>query len=208
MSTIKVEGPASQRHAQEALALAAGNGNPQTAAVANRVAGMTHLAMGQLVPAEELLSEGRAAAEVVGSQNNLYDALSALALLCVRAGRVAEALNWIEPLQDLLDLGTPGFAPEDLAETAIVETYLAANRIHHAIEFGATGLARRVAAGHGLTVTRLRVVLGRAHAAAGDFVAARSLWEAALPHTIEESLPERADIESLLADLQNCAGAE
>ncbi|MGW8880371.1 tetratricopeptide repeat protein [Streptomyces mirabilis] len=60
---------ASQRHAQEALALAAGNGNPQTAAVAKRVAGMTHLAMGQLVPAEELLSEGRAAAEVVGSQN-------------------------------------------------------------------------------------------------------------------------------------------
>ncbi|WP_371650018.1 hypothetical protein [Streptomyces mirabilis] len=117
---------------------------------------MTHLAMGELATAEELLSEGRTAAELVGSPNNLYDALSALALLCVRAGRVAEALNWI-------------------AETAIVETYLAANRIHHAIEFGATGLARRVAAGHGLTVTRLRVVLGRAHAAAGDFVAARSL---------------------------------
>ncbi|MFF7603267.1 ATP-binding protein [Streptomyces mirabilis] len=195
---------ASQRHAQEALALAAGNGNPQTAAVAKRVAGMTHLAMGELVPAEELLSEGRAAAEVVGSQNNLYDALSALAVLCVRAGRVAEALNWIEPLQDLLDLGTPGFAPEDLAEMAIVETYLAANRLDRALDFGTTALARRVAAGHGLTVTRLRVVLGRAHAAAGDFVAARSLWEAALPHTIEESLPERADIEGLLAALQNC----
>lgn len=147
---------ASQWHAREALAIAAGNGNPQTAAVAKLEAGMTHLAMGELATAEELLSEGRTAAELVGSPNNLYDALSALALLCVRAGRVAEALNWI-------------------AETAIVETYLAANRIHHAIEFGATGLARRVAAGHGLTVTRLRVVLGRAHAAAGDFVAARSL---------------------------------
>lgn len=195
---------ASQWHAREALAIAAGNGNPQTAAVAKFEAGMTHLAMGELATAEELLSEGRTAAELVGSQNNLYDALSALALLCIRAGRVAEALNWIEPLQDLLDLGTPGFAPEDLAETAIVETYLAANRLDHALEFGATGLARRLAAGHGLTVTRLRVVLGRAHAAAGDFVTARSLWEAALPHTIEESLPERADIEGLLADLQNC----
>lgn len=44
---------------------------------------------------------------------------------------------------------------------AIVETYLAASRIDRAVDFGTTAPVRRVAAGHGLTVTRLRVVLGR-----------------------------------------------
>ncbi|WP_217549491.1 NB-ARC domain-containing protein [Streptomyces sp. GbtcB6] len=196
---------ASQRHAEEALGLADQNGTPQTEAVAKLEAGLTQLAMGELEAAEELLSQGRAAAELVGSPNNLYDALSATAVLSIRAGRVADALNWIEPLHDLLDLGVPGFAPEDLAETAIVETYLAANRLDRALDFGTAALARRVAAGHGLTVMRLRVALGRVHAAAGDLMAARSLWEAALPHTMEESLPERTDVEGLLAMLENCA---
>lgn len=195
----------SQRHAQESLALAARNGAPQTEAVAKLQAGLTQLAMGNMEAAEELLFQGRVAAGLVGSQNNLYDALSAVTVFSLRAGRVADALNWIEPLHDLLDQGVPGFAPDDLAETAIVETYLAANRFDRAIDFGTAALARRIAAGHGLTVMRLRVALGRVHAAAGDFVAARSLWEAALPRTIEESLPERADIEGLLDTLENCA---
>ncbi|MEW1772188.1 tetratricopeptide repeat protein [Streptomyces sp. NPDC086777] len=204
---LRIQGDysASRQHAEEALGLAAQNGTPQTEAVAKLEAGLTHLAMGEMETAETLLSQGRAAAELVGSQNNLYDAMSAMTVLSVRAGRVADALYWIEPLHDLLDLGVPGFAPEDLAEAAIVETYLAANRLDRALDFGAAALARRVAAGHGLTVMRLRVALGRVHAAAGDPTTARLLWEAALPHTIEESLPERTDVEGLPATLEHCA---
>lgn len=198
---------ASQRHAQEALALAAGNGNPQTAAVAKRVAGMTHLAMGQLVPAEELLSEGRAAAEVVGSQNNLYDALRPGSPLrsCRACGRGTEldraAAGSAGPGYTRLRTGGSR-RNGDRRDVPRRKPNPPRNRIRCYRAGPPRGRGPRSnghasARGPGTRARCRRRLRGRPVTLGGR-----------APHTIEESLPERADIEGLLADLQNCAGAE
>jgi tetratricopeptide (TPR) repeat protein len=188
-----------QQHVKQAAALAAQSGAAQILAIAALEGGLTALAMGRFAEAEESLTECRNLAEFVGSELNHYDALAALACLCVRTGRASEALEWIEPLRELIARGVVGFAPEDLAEVSIVEAYLATDRLDLALTVGRAALFRRVEIGHGLTATRLRLSLGRVHAADGDLASARSLWKDALPLAIEESLPERAMLEGLLS---------
>jgi tetratricopeptide (TPR) repeat protein len=161
--------------------------------------GMDHLDLDDPETAEALLLESHSTAEQLGSEVDVYDALAGLVLVYARTGRTDEAFTWIAPLRELLDRGQHSYAGDDWAYAAILEAHLAAGRLDEAVAIGVPALDRYDKAGHRLTAMRLRILLGRIHAALGDTEAARRHWESALPYAAEQNLPDRARIEALLA---------
>ena len=174
---------------------------PRLITVAQRGLAMTQLLSGDPATAEVHLLEAHSAVGELGSDIDAFDILAGLVLACVRSGRTGEALTWTTPLRDLMDRGVSGYAGDDWAHAAVLETYLAAGRLDEALALGTRALAQYERAGHRLTALRVRILLGRIHAAQGDHDAARQSWESALPYTIEQSLPDRATIEELLTSL-------
>jgi tetratricopeptide (TPR) repeat protein len=86
-----------------------------------------------------------------------------------------------------------------LGAFGIREAHLSAGLLDEAIAVGEPALQGYDRTGHRLTAMRVRIQLGRIHAAQGNTEAARQHWESALAYAIEESLPDRAVIEDLLA---------
>jgi tetratricopeptide (TPR) repeat protein len=182
----------------ECLAFAERTGATHLIATVKMSLGMTHLDLGDPATAEALLLESHLAAEQLGSEVDVYDALAGLVLVCARTGRTDEAFTWIAPLRELLERGQHSYAGDDWAYAAILEAHLAAGRLDEAVAIGTPALDQYDRAGHRLTAMRLRVLLGQAHAALGDAEAARRHWQSALPYAIEQDLPDRARIEALL----------
>lgn len=87
---------------------------------------------------------------------------------------------------------------DDWAHAAIVEAHLAAGRPEQALAVGVPALTEHERAGCRLSAMRLRVLLGQAQAKMGELAGARVLWEAAIPYTIEQDLPDRRRIDALL----------
>lgn len=162
---------------------------------------MTHLALDDPAAAEPLLLKAHAASVGLNSDVNAYDALAALVLVCARTGRHAEADSWAQNLATLLDRGVSSYSGEDWAYSAIVEAHLAADHPDQALKAGAPALTDHDQAGHRLTVLRLSILVGQAHLAFGDSAEARRLWEAVLPYAIEQRLPERTHLQTLLDGL-------
>lgn len=152
---------------------------------------------GEIAEAEQLLVEAREIVERHGSQDDLLDNLAGLVLVHLRTGSLRQASACAEPLHELVRRGVLGNS-DDLGQIALVELYLAAGRYEEAEALGDEALRSRLADGHRLVATRLRLRLGRVHLARGAVAAAREQWRAALPFAIEQSLPERAELEELL----------
>lgn len=182
----------------EALAFAERTGATHLSATVKIGLGMTHLDLGDPKTAEALLLEANSAALQVGSEIDAYDALAGLVLACTRTGRIDEAFGWIASLRELLERGVPSYTGDDWAYAAIVEAHLAAERFDEALAIGTSALEQSDRAGHRLTAMRLRILLGRIHAAQGNAEAAREHWRSALPYALEQRLPEHARIEALL----------
>jgi tetratricopeptide (TPR) repeat protein len=197
--TIRGEHLEALRLRSECLAYLEQAGITGLITVARRGLAMTQLARGDLAAAEALLRQARAVAVEVGSDIDVFDILAGLVLVCVRTGRTGEALDWAAPLQELLDRGVTSYAGDDWAHAAILEAQLAAGRLDEAIAIGEPALKEYDRAGHRLTAMRVRIRLGRIHAARGERETALQHWKAALPYTIEQSLPERPVIEELLS---------
>jgi tetratricopeptide (TPR) repeat protein len=182
----------------DCLALAERTGATQVTAMAKISMGMTHLAHDDPTTAESLLREGYAAAVTVGSEDLVYDATAGLVLVCTRTGRHDEAFAWVDALNELVECGWYSCSGDDWAHAAIVEAYLTSGRLDEALALGVRALDRHEQAGRRLTAMRLRVRIGQALAAQGDFHAAKPHWQAALDYATEQALPERIPIEALL----------
>ncbi|GIM93843.1 ATP-binding protein [Paractinoplanes toevensis] len=174
-------------------------GDPMLVATAQVGMALTHLELGDPAAAEPLLLSAHVAAGEAGSELDVYDALSGLVLVCARTGRATEAESWATALEELLSRGMSSYTGDDLAYAAIVEAHLAAGRPEKALEVGLAALAEHEKAGYRLPAMRLRILIGQAHAALGRLGAARDLWAEALPYAIEQELPDRARLETLLA---------
>jgi hypothetical protein len=164
---------------------------------------MTLLDLGDPATAEPLLLEVNNIAVELGSDIDVYDALAGLVLVCARTGRTSEAFTWMAPLRELVDRGMYSVTGDDWAHAAILEAHLAAGLLDEALALGTPALGKYDRAGHQLTAMRVRILLGRIRAAQGDDETARRYWESALPYAIEQSLPDRAVIEELLAEPPN-----
>jgi tetratricopeptide (TPR) repeat protein len=189
------------RVGSEGLALAEQTGSIRLAGVAKLILAMAHLDLGDPASAEPLFLEVRAIAIEFGREIDAIDALAGLVLCCVRTGRTGEALTWMAPLCDLVDRGVYSYTGDDWAHTAILEAHLAAGLLEEALAIGAPALEEYDRSGHRLTAMRVRIVIGGIHAAQGNDQTARRHWESALLYTAEQSLPDGAVIERLLADL-------
>jgi tetratricopeptide (TPR) repeat protein len=183
----------------ECLAFAERTGAAHLIATVKMSLGMDHLDLDDPATAEALLLESHAAAEQLGSEVDVYDALAGLVLVYARTGRTGEAFTWITPLRELLERGQHSYAGDDWAHAAILEAHLAAGLLDEAVAIGAPALDRYDRAGHRLTAMRLRILLGQTHVALGDTEAARRHWQSALPYATEQNLPDRTRIEALLA---------
>lgn len=185
----------------ECLAYAQQTGAIRLISVARLGLAMADLDLGDPVTAEPLFLEANVAAVELGTDVDAFDVLAGLVLCCARTGRISEAFTWMAPLRDLIARGVTSYTGDDWVHAAILEAHLAADRLDEAIAIGEPALAEYDHAGHRLTAMRVRIRLGRIHAALGNTETARRHWETALPYTIEQSLPDRNVIEKLLTDL-------
>jgi tetratricopeptide (TPR) repeat protein len=184
----------------EGLAYAEQTGSPQLIAGSKLGLAMTHLDLGDPTTAEPLLLEVNRTAVELGSDIDVYDVLAGLVLVCVRTGRTGKALTWMSSLGELIERGVYSCTGDDWAHAAILEAHLSAGLFDEAIAMGEPALQGYDRTGHRLTAMRVRIRLGRIHAAQGNTEAARRHWESALAYAIEQFLPDRAVIEKLLAD--------
>jgi tetratricopeptide (TPR) repeat protein len=185
----------------ECLAYGERTGDRRMAYLAKSGLAMTHLDLGDPVTAEPLFLDANSTAVEFGREVDAFDDLAGLVLICVRTGRIGEAFTWMALLRELVDRGVSSHAGDDWAHTAILEAHLAAGLLDEGLAIGVPALQEYDRAGHRLTAMRVRIRLGRIHAAQGNNEDARRYWESALPYTIEQSLPDRAVIEALLAGL-------
>ena len=183
----------------DGVAQAERSGAPQMRLMATLGLGMTHLLRGDPESAETLLLDAYSTAVQVGSDIGAYDALAGLVLVLTRTGRHQEAFTWIAPLGELLDRGVSSNSGDDWAHAAILEAHLDAGLLDEGIALGTPALKQYEKAGYRLTAMRVRLALGRLHAARGNTETAHQHWEYALRYTIEQGLPERAHIDTLLS---------
>jgi tetratricopeptide (TPR) repeat protein len=184
----------------EGLAFAEQTGYPQLIAGSKLGLALTHLDLGDAATAEPLLLEVKNIAVELGSDIDVYDALAGLVRACVQTKRISEAFTWMAALRELVERGLYSCTGDDWAHAAILDAHLAAGLLDEALAIGVPALQEYERAGHRLTAMRVRIRLGRIHAAQGNDEAARQHWECALPYAIEQCLPDRAVIEKLLAD--------
>jgi tetratricopeptide (TPR) repeat protein len=162
--------------------------------------GAALLADGQFEEAERHLLHSREQAGIGGTEPDLADSLGGLVLLCARTGRAQDSLRWVDELLPLIsrDIHTNS---NTLAATAVVEAYLAADRLAEAALLAEESLRRANVRGYRLVAMRLQLLLGRIHLALGDTEHAQEYLAQALAFADEQDVPERHEIVSLLSGL-------